>query len=314
MLIRLTYQANSKTKVSSYLERIWKHKDPELLSGYNPVTASDIRDPMHALYYVGQVEDHVDADQQAAPRSSATRQTSSDTSAKYQPAIEAIAAQPFTPEWYSNVTHSASNGTIWGAAPGGSTGTYPDRKVFSAALSYVTGSHTLKAGMQWSFGVDGNSQVRTGDLVQNYLDAPRQGLHGRRAGNCMPNTVTVYNTPMRNSEYVNRDLGIYAQDTWTMKRLTVSPGMRFDMFNATEPGRMPWRRAVRRFVLPRRRPGPAELAQRVAPGVGGVRPVRQREDRAQGQRQQVHAAVGRRMGQAVRPVHGDRLTSATGAT
>ena len=56
MLVRLTYQANSKTKVSSYLERIWKHKDPELLSGYDPITASDIRDPMHALYYVGQVK------------------------------------------------------------------------------------------------------------------------------------------------------------------------------------------------------------------------------------------------------------------
>ena len=40
------------------------------------------------------------------------------------------------PDWYSNVTHSASNANIWGAAPGGSTGTYPDRKVFSAALSY----------------------------------------------------------------------------------------------------------------------------------------------------------------------------------
>src|SRR4029077_1836114 len=55
-LLRLTYQANSKTKVSSYFERIWKHKDPELLSGYNPITASDIRDPQHALYYVGQAK------------------------------------------------------------------------------------------------------------------------------------------------------------------------------------------------------------------------------------------------------------------
>src|SRR5258706_5936235 len=49
LLLLLTYQANSKTKVSSYFERIWKHKDPELLSGYNPITPSDIRDPHHAL-------------------------------------------------------------------------------------------------------------------------------------------------------------------------------------------------------------------------------------------------------------------------
>src|SRR6478752_1657631 len=35
ILVRLTYQATTKNKWSGYLERIWKHKDPELLSGYD---------------------------------------------------------------------------------------------------------------------------------------------------------------------------------------------------------------------------------------------------------------------------------------
>ncbi len=135
------------------------------------------------------------------------------------------------------MTHTASNGNIWGAAPGGSTGTYPDRKVFSAAPSYVTGSHNLKVGMQWSFGVDGNSQIRTGDLVQNYIDASTtRSCTEDVLSNCVPNSVTVYNTPTRYYEYVNRDLGIYAQDTWTRNRLTVSPGIRFDLFDATSQG------------------------------------------------------------------------------
>jgi hypothetical protein len=235
LLLRLTYQMNSKTKVSSYLERIWKHKDPELLSGYNPISASDIRDPMHALYYVGQ----------AKITSTLTNKLLLELgystnlerySARYQPYLEDIVAQPFSPAWYSNVTHSAANGTIWGAAPGGSTGTYPDRKVFSAALSYVTGSHSVKVGAQWSFGVDGNSQVRTGDLVQNYIDAPGKSCTEGQLDTCVANTVTVYNTPVRNSEYVNRDLGIYAQDIWTLKRLTLNPGVRLDSFNATAQG------------------------------------------------------------------------------
>src|SRR3984893_8976380 len=51
-LIRLTYQASSKNKFSIYFERIWKHKDPELAPNVDSPTASDIRDPMHALYYV----------------------------------------------------------------------------------------------------------------------------------------------------------------------------------------------------------------------------------------------------------------------
>jgi hypothetical protein len=235
-LLRLTYQMNSKTKVSGYLERIWKHKDPELLSGYNPISASDIRDPMHALYYVGQGK--ITSTLTSKLLLELGYSTNLERySARYQPYLETIVAQPFTAAWYSNVTHSASNGTIWGAAPGGSTGTYPDRKVFSGALSYVTGSHSVKVGAQWSFGVDGNSQVRTGDLTQNYIDASTTVLCTEGQPNtCKANTVTVYNTPVRNSEYVNRDLGIYAQDIWTLKRLTVTPGFRYDTFNAVAEG------------------------------------------------------------------------------
>jgi len=77
--------------------------------------------------------------------------------------------------------------------------------------------------MQWSFGVDGNSQIRNGDIVQNYT-------------NGVPFSVTVYNTPTRNNEYVNADIGVYAQDTWTLGRLTLSPGLRFDHFNAEIQG------------------------------------------------------------------------------
>lgn len=234
-LVRLTYQANNKTKVSSYLERIWKHKDPELLSGYNPITASDIREPKHALYYVGQVKITSTLTNRVLLEAGYSTNLER-LSQRYQPDIEAIAAQPFTDAWYRTVTHSASNGTVWGAAPGGSTGTYPDRKVLSGALSYVTGSHNLKVGAQWSFGVDGNSQIRTGDIVQNYIDVAGKSCSESVAGSCAPFSVSVYNTPTRYFEYVNYDLGLYAQDSWTLKRLTISPGIRFDIFNAESQG------------------------------------------------------------------------------
>jgi hypothetical protein len=237
-LVRLTYQATPKWKVSSYLERIWKHKDPELLSGYDPNTGSDIRDPHHALYYVGQVKITSTLTNKLLYELGYSTNLER-LSQRYQPAIEAIAAQPFTPQWYSQVTHSDAGGLVWGAAPGGSTGTYPDRKLFATALSYVTGSHAMKVGAQWSFGVDGNSQVRTGDIVQNYTGSPAIGVSGT------PFSVTVYNTPTYNSEYVNADLGIYAQDTWTLRRLTVSPGFRYDHFNAEIQGGC---RAAGRFV------------------------------------------------------------------
>jgi hypothetical protein len=217
VMVRLTYQMSSRNKFSVYLERIWKHKDPELSPGYDPNTASDIRDPLHALYYVGQAK-------YTSPITSKLlyefgySTNLERLSTAYQPGI---AQPPFSPLWYSMVPHvDLVTGTVQGAAPGGWAGTYPDRKIFSTALSYVSGSHALKTGVQWSFGVDGNSNVRNGDLNQEY-------------SNGAPFAVVVYNTPQVNADYVNADLGVYAQDTWTLKRLTLSPGIRFDHFNVT---------------------------------------------------------------------------------
>jgi len=237
VLARLTYQATPRNKLSAYMERIWKHKDPELAPNVDPVTASDIRDWRHALYYVGQVKFTSTVTNRLLYEAGYSTNIER-LSQSYQPAIEEIAQHPFTPEWFKQVTHNNNTTTnVFGAAPGGSTGTYPDRRVLSTALSYVTGSHALKTGAQWSFGVDGNSQLRTGDIVQNYI------LNA--AGVETANAVTVYNTPTRYYEYVNADLGIYAQDVWTLKRLTLSPGVRYDHFNAKIQGGC---RAAGRFV------------------------------------------------------------------
>jgi hypothetical protein len=48
----------------------------------------------------------------------------------------------------------------------------------------------------------------------------------------LPNTVTVYTTPSVSSVHVNYDLGYFIQDSWTIKRLTLNPGVRVDNFNA----------------------------------------------------------------------------------
>jgi hypothetical protein len=215
-LLRLTYQASAKNKFSAYLERIWKHKDPELAPNVDPVTASDIRDPMHAIYYVAQAK-YTSTISNKLLYEFGFSTNLERLSQIYQPGIAQV---PFSPAWYTQVTHNdLVTGTVTGAALGGQTGTYPDRRIFSTALSYISGSHALKTGLQWSYGVDGNSQVRNGDIVQNYT-------------NGVPFSVAVYNTPQSEYEYVKADLGLYAQDSWTLRRLTLSPGVRFDHFNA----------------------------------------------------------------------------------
>ncbi len=115
--------------------------------------------------------------------------------------------------------------------------------------------------------------------------------------------MTVYNTPTRYFEYVNRDLGLYAQDTWTMKRLTVSPGIRFDMFNAKSQGGC---RDAGRFAPAFCRDDVPDQPNwnNISPRMAAVYDLFGNARTAlKAQRQQVHAAVGRRLGQALRPVH-----------
>ena len=47
-----------------------------------------------------------------------------------------------------------------------------------------------------------------------------------------PSTVTVYTTPSLTSVHVNYDLGYFVQDSWTIKRLTLNPGLRVETYLA----------------------------------------------------------------------------------
>jgi hypothetical protein len=95
-----------------------------------------------------------------------------------------------------------------------------------ASASYITGTHAIKTGMNYGWG----RRIRTwpspnaADILQ------------LRFTNGVPTQVQVRNTPIDASiERMNSDLGIYAQDAWTMDRLTLNLGGRFDYFNAEVP-------------------------------------------------------------------------------
>ena len=48
----------------------------------------------------------------------------------------------------------------------------------------------------------------------------------------VPDSVIIRNTPLVYGERLNRDLGIYAQDSWTLNRLTVNAGIRWENIKA----------------------------------------------------------------------------------
>ncbi len=92
-----------------------------------------------------------------------------------------------------------------------------------ASASYVTGSHAIKVGMTDGWGT--NSRTF----------APRANINTLITLGPTPFQVVVYNTPTTGIQHVNADFGSYAQDTWTIKRLTLNYGARFDHFNAEVP-------------------------------------------------------------------------------
>jgi hypothetical protein len=93
---------------------------------------------------------------------------------------------------------------------------------YTASASYVTGAHNVKAGFQ----------LREGPYHDTYA------MHGDtlvRLRNGAPDSVDIYNTPVSERERLDGDLGLYAQDSWTMKRLTVNGGVRYERFKLTIP-------------------------------------------------------------------------------
>lgn len=90
------------------------------------------------------------------------------------------------------------------------SGTYPIR----ASVSYVTGSHTAKIGV-----------LRTLYTTDDRSADPQAISYRFNSG--VPNQLTLSNAP-RQLRYNHRTLGIYAQDSWVLNRLTLQGGVRYD--------------------------------------------------------------------------------------
>jgi hypothetical protein len=132
------------------------------------------------------------------------------------PGVEA----PFgTPEWYSRVQKTdLDRGTIWNGV--GFFRWWPIRNLINSSASYVTGTHNVKVGTQIMWGGEERYWDQGGHLTQQRY---RSGV---------PDAVTVTNYPVRQDPRLNYDVGIYAQDQWTIDRLTLNGGVRVEWLNS----------------------------------------------------------------------------------
>ena len=93
---------------------------------------------------------------------------------------------------------------------------------FRGSVSYVTGSHNLKVGISGVFVYTDHRTVSDSDWIDVLT------LNGAPL-------FANFRTPSRTAINQGSSLGIYAQDQWTLDRLTVNAGVRFGRINNSYP-------------------------------------------------------------------------------
>ena len=114
-----------------------------------------------------------------------------------------------------------------GVASGKSFVTLEDegyRRELQGSVSYVTGSHNFKAGMVYRNNIQYFKWPSTGDIFQAWT------LNGNPFA-LLVMANSAFKSPLQN----NCDCAIFAQDAWTMGRLTLNLGLRYDLFRNSVP-------------------------------------------------------------------------------
>ena len=92
----------------------------------------------------------------------------------------------------------------------------------TGAVSYVTGAHAAKFGVEYGWGYDDHADERVNQGMSYTL---RNGV---------PQSISVYVSPRHEFERL-RSVGLYAQDQWKLRRWTINAGLRFDYNNEWIP-------------------------------------------------------------------------------
>ena len=229
--VRLTWQAAPKHKLATFIQRWWKRKGKDFSAGTDP-RVGQFRDPAKAHHTVGNVK-------WTSPFTNnilfegGYSWTLFDWHGGPAPGV---LKERGTPEWFTQTrktanarmvhpqcAYTAENSAVAGCTAWGSLLSQRQdntRIVFDGRMSYVTGSHNIKVGYTHEIGPDGRmGNEHNGDIQLNY-------------NNGLPNTVTVFNTPLEAPGRVQYDSAFFVQDSWTIRRLTINPGLRVEWFAA----------------------------------------------------------------------------------
>jgi hypothetical protein len=124
-----------------------------------------------------------------------------------------------------NYTYNAINGGL-----GSTFGTGFDYSQHNQrfSMSYITGSHAFKIGGVTQQGTYNQDQLTIHQNLYYNFTNPTGVLP-------IPSSITQWAGPGHSEVTIRMDMGLYAQDQWTIKRLTLNLGLRYDHFDAYVP-------------------------------------------------------------------------------
>jgi hypothetical protein len=212
---RLTWQASEKNKFSIYGDnqsRVWD----DSRAGVSPESVVAYRFPVLYLMQAGWTS---------------TLSSKLLLEVRYSNRGEAFGNRPdLSAPWNTLIPVLEQSTNLQYRGRGGDGGVsgllgYTDQNINTAvaSVSFVTGSHSFKAGFSDTWASTTSS---TTSNASNLYYRFNQGI---------PNLITMYGTPTTGASQVNGEYGAYVQDRWTHNRSTVSVGVRYDQFDAGYP-------------------------------------------------------------------------------
>ena len=221
---RLSIQASAKDKISWYHDHQRKYRDHWGVSANTPPEAAAIQvTPTSFVDVTKWTRTHTNRLLLEAGLGIYDQEYTE----IYQPEVTGVTDKVFdlgvirSSKVYTLCDNSTGNcqltqGKISGAWPNPADHFSLLRNVMGAA-SYVTGTHAFRAGVSF---VNGNWRL----VSQRTGDAQPIEYSGGTA------TAVTLRLPTDRRNGIRTDLGIFAQDRWTMNRITLNLGIRFDQF------------------------------------------------------------------------------------
>jgi Carboxypeptidase regulatory-like domain len=206
--VRPTWQVNRKNKVLSYFVRADRCLCHSVVSTVNPPEVStrttDSNNHFESVLWISTITNRIVLE---AGWSNLNLLFANDPQPEVTPDLLAVS--------------ELSTGLVLRAPLQQTASFFGPTKNYKVALAYVTGAHAFKAGFTLQDAYRAASTRVNGDMNLQLL-------------NGVPRSVVVFTTPYTMQEQA-KALGLFAQDQWTMKRLTLNLGVRFDYHNASVP-------------------------------------------------------------------------------